>query len=143
MHLKVHLSGKILVIHLRVVKKSLDNPLYYVIGNFFNTLVHKWWVSKCDLRVCMIFTIVVNDVLCMQALLLSCIRSILNYMCTNFDNIVAVKWVYECVEREKRDGFSAVISSSFLCPPLLEVTSLCFWCYVVSLLSTRGIDSSY
>ena len=104
---------------------------------------HKWCVSKCDLRVCMIFTIVVNDVLCMQALLLSCIRSILNYMCTNFDNIVAVKWVYECVEREKRDGFSAVISSSFLCPPLLEVTSLCFWCYVVSLLSTRGIDSSY
>ena len=27
-------------------------------------------------------------------------------MYTNFDNIVIVKWVYECVERDKSDGYS-------------------------------------
>ena len=51
MHLKVHLSRKILVIHLRAVKKSLDNPLYYVIGNFYLPLLRILYKSWNDIQI--------------------------------------------------------------------------------------------
>ena len=103
---------------------------------------HKWhWVSKCNLRVCMIFAIVVNDVVYANIVVFHKIHPTLYvYKFWQHCNCQMSLWV--CVERDKSDGFTVVLSSCFLCPPLPEVTSLCFMCYVVSLLSTRGIESS-